>query len=178
MIFDWLAIIAGGSVAIGVFVYYFRDMLDGGMPIGGFIVGVFAGGAAGFATCVAILLADWGLSNLTHPETTYQNVPLASLQDSIQTTGSFYLGIGSLDNTPTYGFYTEKNGAYQFHTVDASDATLYQDSKKPYVVQDTGCKMTKLSWLLDCVDWNEDTYVSFHVPKGSIKSDYNLDAKN
>lgn len=108
--------------------------------------------------------------------TTYETKELASLQDSLQTEGSFFLGIGSADGRPKYAYYVDHGDYSTFETTNARDVKIYTDTQEPYALERTGCE-SKYKWLAYCYSAIQSTVQEIHVPEGTIKRNYNLDAQ-
>lgn len=165
MIFDWILvlIILGGVIFSVWFAFEYGDFLY--LPFGfmmTFLVFIFAaliGGGASY--------------NLPH---TYKhtNVDIIALQDGNSVNGKFFLGSGYLNGEPTYTFYTSENGGAKLSNQPAENVIVYQDTNKPYAVRETEC-VSDFKWLVDCP--SSDDIVELHIPKGTIKSNYVLDAK-
>jgi len=97
------------------------------------------------------------------------------LTDSSQIEGSFFLGSGSIRQTPVYYFYAETGtDTYELHWVNASRTTIHESDSNPHIDY-TGYR-SENAWLnvfgAAGAD-GQETY-DIYVPKGSIVQNYNL----
>lgn len=106
--------------------------------------------------------------------TTYE---LESLQDGSLMSGSFFLGSGVVKDEMKYIFYYEEDGFYKLKQVDYNDAKISYSDGKPraerYKFEEVVGPFINY-FALDYL--GEEEYI-IYIPKGTIKQDYNLDAK-
>lgn len=100
---------------------------------------------------------------------------IASLQDGSGVSGSFLVGCGAINNEMNYTFYIKESDSYRLLQVECSDAIVRYCDSLPRV-EEYRSEPTKslINWFAE--DLPKSTYV-IYVPKGTIKSEYNLDAK-
>lgn len=164
-----LLLVFAAAVVIGISAY--RDDSVGGWPFG---LGMFA------MSCVIGVFVAFLLSLVVSmiPVGTYDTTErhnLAVLQDGTKTSGSFFLLAGHIDNDAVFRYYVEtRPGVYKFDWQYADWAEVAQDTKTPYVEV---VKHHQTKWLNLFGDTMDDDNYIFHVPPGSIKTDYTLDAK-
>lgn len=141
------------------------------------IIGAELVGVA-FATGVLLSFA-MNIAFMSSNVEEYQSKPhyLANLQDVSEINGSFFLGIGGIGEDMKYSFYGETSkGVYELMTVDNEDVKITFTEGKPYYTNT--CYKDKTSKVLSvfsdsfCVD-----EFTFHVPEGTIKTQFKLDAK-
>lgn len=99
---------------------------------------------------------------------------LESLNDGQETYGKFFLGSGKINNQMMYYYYYEDDGYYNFGQMFCNDAKIkYNDNEKPYLEiqhhKNTEDLINKFS-----INCKNPTYI-FHIPPGSIKSNFILD---
>jgi hypothetical protein len=148
------ALVAGGC--LGWSIYVARTERESSYVL----IGLFGAIVAAVVGSIVILIV--GVCVPHHFPT--RHIGLAALQDGTTTQGTFYLGYGAVDGTPTYSLKNE----------DASHVVVYQDTDKPYLVQQTACR-TSVEWLVHCS--SDQRVTEIHVPAGTIKSNFVLDAK-
>lgn len=101
---------------------------------------------------------------------------LVALRDAIGLQGNFFLGYGSVHDQAKYYFYKKTNdNGLQLDSVDASDATVYQDEQtNPYIVEHA--KDFKKNWYylfgLPIGIFSQDYKI--HIPPNSVLQGYNL----
>jgi len=120
-----------------------------------------------------------GIAVLIPPKLEDKNytLTLVSLQDNPSVQGRFYLGYGSVSGTFKYTFYYQVDSeTFRMRQVDYTNAEVKYTSGAPsvFVYHKEEKPILYNRFTLHC-PWN-DTYV-LKVPKGSIKTDYSLDAK-
>ena len=158
-----ICLIAGIVIALVKEWYW----IDG---IGDFIMESILGGLIGGLIGVILMLA---LPMKTEINTyTYK---IETFQDNNSVSGSFFLGSGSIDGKMKYVFYYEVNGGFKMAQIDYDDAIIkYSDNVKAIRYKEEPTDAF-INWF--AVDiYMSDTYEIF-VPKGTIKSNYNLDAQ-
>ena len=102
---------------------------------------------------------------------------LVSLQDGSSVSGSFFLGCGSVEGTMKYTYYYEvEKDLFKMGRIDYSKALIKYDSTAyletfRYVQTDYW-----LNWFSIDIKQIKPQYI-FHVPEGTIKNNYNLDAQ-
>lgn len=104
---------------------------------------------------------------------------LQSIQDNSNTEGTFFLGCGSVDEEMKYTFYYKTNKGFKIKQIPCKEATIIHKevNKKPRAElvinkrKDDNTIMDYFSIVIDRPNYN------IYVPKGTIKNNYNLDAK-
>ena len=145
-------------------------MLAADDPIMGFLI-----------SCVWIMLL-WMLTSLalTFGVTwQYAATPLVNLADGSQTSGSFFLGSGTIDDQAVYSYYVRfADGHAEQRTTPVSGVKVYDNSDDPRVVAEEKC-VSFAEWFLPCeLSFNNDAdVVELHIPKNSITRDFTLDAQ-
>lgn len=130
-----------------------------------------------FPTILSVLVLGVGVvgaSMIVYKDHTFSS-PIVSMQDNSETRGSFFLGSGTFKSEPVFWYYTGEHGVYQLRSQLASESTIVYSDDEPRVEwQCEGYDWTN-KWLFrpDC-DPNEFT---FYVPKGSVTSKIDLDAR-
>ena len=111
-----------------------------------------------------------------------EKTSIECLNDGSSVHGEFFLGSGTVDGKMVYNYYV-KNG--QFFTLKQLDASstyityLKDKTTKPYleVQKIVDIPTDRCSWNNWAFDAEEVKATVFHIPQGSIKSNYNLDAQ-
>lgn len=162
----WIILVSLGLIAVIVWV-----LSDKYLGID-FILASF------FAAVLLAVMFNGAASGSSREE--YQSKPhaIANLQDGSEIEGSFFLGIGGIGENMKYTFYGEDSpGIYELKTIDAEDAKVTFTDRDPYYTF-TCYRDTTSVWLsVFSDDWCDDEDITFHVPEGSIKQQYKLDAK-
>ena len=128
----------------------------------------------GIGLGVAIILP----SKMIEEKSTFK---LVNLQDGSQISGNFFLGSGTIEGKMNYMFYYEKDSntfAMSQIKYDVATVKYTKDSTTAYVecyktVDDPNWFWNNFSYD---VDYGDCHYV-IYVPKGTIKTNFNLDAQ-
>lgn len=111
-------------------------------------------------------------------ETIKWDLPLTTLQDGKTISGSFMLGSGQINGRMEYVFYTQdKDSTYRMYEVSNNDARIRYTSESPRC-EVTLVEPAKTFWngFAISAKGSRQSYI-FDVPRGSIKTDFSLDAK-
>lgn len=159
-----IIILAIIGLVIGIF-FAVDNYSDGEEPFIGLLVG------AVFGLLVSLFIGA------AHLDTSTTRSNLANLQDGSSTSGGFFLGTGHIDEKQVFTYYKETdNGKFQLRNLENdTDVFVVQDTKGEAYVETTQTDVNP-AWSL----WGVGGYIEkteFHVPKGSIKTDFVLDAK-
>ena len=140
-----------------------------------------------FAGWVAVGLFLGFVATFIALDATQEHVPvenkIASLSDGMGTSGSFFLGSGSIDSEPVFFYYAGDNtNGFRLKHVDAADASIIEFDGEPYMVRYCGDLDTAPEWIdfnrvdsePECAGWDRTV---FYVPAGSIQNNYILDAE-
>lgn len=105
---------------------------------------------------------------------------LEVIADSPGVSGQFFLGIGGVATQLTVSYYQATDYGYsQPRSVTAdggTDVRIYEDSPTPYVIK--RFPHSAHEWVGSLFNGtNTKGVYEFHVPAGTIKRDYTLDAK-
>jgi len=135
---------------------------------------------AGVIGSIFICSLFWILSFLilafTLPRTiTYTNHSIININDNSSVSGAFFLGSGTVDGKMAYSFYQKDGNGAKLEQVNARDVIVYQDTEKPYIIRETGCT-GDWQWIAEC-GYDSTVLKEIHVLKGSIKNNFDLDAK-
>lgn len=98
---------------------------------------------------------------------------LAAMNDGSGVSGDFFLGSGVLRESPSFTFYSRTGNAYTLDHVDAEYAEIIETKGKPEVVWHECVQQSFWFALVPACGYS----VTFHVPPGSVKSQFVLDAK-
>lgn len=116
------------------------------------------------------------------PANTYQSkesFTLITMKDGSNSSGSFFLGTGSVDGVMKHTFYyQEKNGDIKLKQIDASDAIIRYGKWNKAILhyEETLATDSWINYISYDFNIGDDKYL-FEVPKGTIKTDFVLDAE-
>ena len=155
---------------IGIFIGY-----NIWQSIGNFIVGAILGFIFGMIVCLILPSKQY---------MTVTNLKIENLQDNTSAKGSFFIGCGHIDGTMKYVFYhkisDDTNSNVKMSMIDYDKVTIDPDyDGYPYVeiFEKKDLPVDSCFWNYFAADvFNEQTYI-IHVPSGTIRNDYKLDAQ-
>jgi hypothetical protein len=131
------------------------------------IIGTFTGFILSL-TLAFMLPADTEIKTYTYK--------VESLQDNNSISGDFFLGCGQIEGKMKYMFYYEVNGMYKMKQIDYENVSIKYSNTTPKVEQfrreHTDAFINNFA-----IDFCGDSDYIIHVPKGTIKQNYNLDAR-
>ena len=105
---------------------------------------------------------------------------IVSLKDGTGSTGSFFLGSGSLDGDATFFYYQRVSGGFELKSVDADDTTIIFSDENPRVEQDcTKFNNNFFTWPVAefPTDHECEGDYKIYVPADSITTKFVLDAE-
>lgn len=111
-----------------------------------------------------------------------KTVELQNMQDNTITAGEFFLGSGSVDGVPHYSFYIKTGtNTYERRDIEADLAKIHYTDSDPHYIK-TWKEPKKEKWLqpwhIDITgSYQTDKQYDFYIPRGSITSEYRLDAQ-
>lgn len=125
-------------------------------------------GLAGFGALM--LLTAFGTYDVVEKRDTYQ---LAALGTGSETSDSFFLGTGSIDEEPVVQFVIKGNDGWNtIEQVKQSRSKIKEDTDNPHV---TYVYTTKSNpWILP-FEWNGNRTYEFNVPEDTIVNNYVID---
>lgn len=139
--------------------------------------------------CVGLLagMAITGISSVVVPSTVhhyeFEKVELVTLGSASELQGSFFLASGSVGAEQYYKFYYKTaDGGKKFGKIQAESATVYEEDRKDAYMAKAGeenrYSTNDYLWLIPKFLWGRPLWkYTIHVPKGTIKVEYNLDLK-
>ena len=104
---------------------------------------------------------------------------LEALQDGNNVNGTFFLGSGNINGSMHYVFYYEENGLFKMGQLHYNNVSINYVDENPMLetIKEIEKKESfKNNFAID----NECSFSEehiIHVPKGTIKQNYNLDAQ-
>jgi hypothetical protein len=166
MIF-WISVLVAVVVAL-LFIY---------TDEAGVIGSVFCGAIAGTLLLMIAGAIVVGITATLKP-TIASTAPLKALATSKSVSGTFFLGSGSINGKRTINYITADGNRNYVREADASTAVVIEDSPtSPSIVELKECADNP--WVMP---WTfcrgiEGVKTEFHVPAGSVLSDYTVDNK-
>ena len=160
-------VILGGLVAIlhGFFSEY------GDIALGFFVGVIFIWGFGGLVVTAGTYAIDKYSDTVKRDTTT----SLAALGNSSSISGSFFLGSGYVKDNLTYTYLIEdSNGGIHLKQLDASNAVVYQDAEVGKATLVTHQGGGDLWWLFPEKTTFHNISYEFHVPKGSVDNQYQV----
>lgn len=145
------------------------------------IAAIFFSWVPAFGITALLTAALWGcLYPFTGPVHHVHTSSLVNLQDNASTDGHYFLGIGSTNGDLAVSYYTSANNYASPHTVNNADYNIriYQDlapNATPYVTRTEADPHFWTGSLFNGAN-TPDRY-DFHVPAGTIKQNFSLDAQ-
>lgn len=100
-----------------------------------------------------------------------------TIQDNQSVSGNFILGSGSINGVMKYSFYCKSGGFIELKQVPYNKAKIKHTKGKPKV--NVFKYVSSDSWVnyFSLPDFRPPTEYVIYIPKGTIKHNYNLDAK-
>jgi len=100
---------------------------------------------------------------------------LVTLQDNFSNSGSFFLGSGNIDGKMKYVYYYKSQGGFKMGQIDYDNAVI-RYGNTPRI--DRYRREMVDNWKsYFAMDIPHDSLYVITVPKGTIKTNYNLDAQ-
>ena len=158
-----IGIIIGAGIAVKIEWNWIRG-------IGDFLTEVLLGGIIGLILSLFVMLA---LPMDTEIKTYTYNIE--ALQDNSSISGSFFLGSGSIDGSMKYVFYYEDDGGFKMKQIDYDKAIIKYSSEIKVIKYKE--EPTDNIINIFAVDICFSEKYEIFVPKGTIKNNYNLDAR-
>lgn len=132
-------------------------------------IGFWVGGLLGY-------LVAWALPMETYDKEYSYNIE--TLQDNSSINGSFFLGSGYFEGTMKYVFYYEENGYYKMKQLNHDRVSIkYTNDKPRFIIIEKTPTNSYINYFAIDEPTKTDVMYIIEVPKGTIKNDYNLDAK-
>lgn len=129
----------------------------------GFLIAILGAGILGTMAIIAMFMPK-------HVSAVYQT-NLQAISTSSGTTGSFFLGTGSIDSTLYYVYYAKSaDGSFRMDKIEADSVSIVESgSQEPALIRT--CYSPPEWWMKGC---HKNTY-RIIVPPGSIKPMINMD---
>lgn len=178
-----LAYVVLSYIVINEFIKW-RKYTETSNKVGAFLLGINVSVLVYLALCMVIMHN----SSYKQEYVEYDKVEIVALENASITQGSFFLGTGYIDKVPHYVYYFKlPNGGKKLETLSAESAVVHEENRidaykaKPKE-QRVYTSLKPWAWLLipefmlieSC---GSSTNYALHVPKGTIKTGFNLDLK-
>jgi hypothetical protein len=153
--------------------------------VGAALIGTLASVMIYVFMCIAIM----GSSSYKQEYVEYDKEEIVALENAMTIHGSFFLGTGYIGKVPHYVFYNKlPKGGKQLGTLKAESAVVYEEDRTDgYKAKQKERKVFSAlkpwAWLLIpefmlTEDRCSSIEYALHVPKGTIKTGFNLDLKD
>lgn len=157
--------------AVVIFILWYKD---DGYDGAGFIAGasLFLGATVGYA---ALLVFGFLGALVVHPTFHEDCTNLVAMSDGSSTSGSFFLGSGTIKNDQVYSYYYKDGAGFKRDYQYADRSTIYYTEGAPRI-----CALDSdhSIWTYPIIpEYTTDGY-NFYVPAGSIKQDFTLNNQN
>lgn len=139
-----------------------------------FVFGCYIGEASARAVKVTTLLIAAGctlsavmvgnhLSSV--PEYEFSSVSVVAVQDNQQSSGGIFILVGGSSSNPIYTYYQESGGEISLERISADKAVIIEDASP------NEARLVRID-----NGWGTVKH-EFHLPEGSVKRSFNLDAQ-
>jgi len=159
--------------------------------MGGNLLQKFGNGLLGFLFSFVLLMSLFiivssiGAAVNTKEVPTTHPIKLASIADGTGIEGRFYGGFfiqrASINDTQHFAYYQKNdNGSYKLDKLPADQSTIWMDATPETArvdVTDAIFECTDGWWYICSPRPNEFRRADFHIPLGSIKEEFKLDAQ-
>ena len=127
-----------------------------------------------FGVIIAFVFVAVMSDKIEHDYKTYKSVQYKeNLSDNSEISGSFFLGSGTIKDEWVYSFYVKKGNAFYIKSIKAKNIPIVYSDDRPRVVTLRTKDETVNPWIFNHIEKKSTT---IYVPRGSIKSNFNLDA--
>lgn len=159
-----------GAIVLAFVVSLVHTQRRDGYLVGDDVFGAVLGAVlAGFFTLLALLV----ISGVSSPSTTETSTELRNLNTGSETSGSFFLGSGYVDEERVLNYIErDSDGGNRVYSVEADKAVIYEDTDSPRLVTVAAAHGEWL-WGAGNAPFIERTY-KFYVPEGSVFEDYTI----
>lgn len=135
----------------------------------GLVLGTFIGAVLGCIIASFIPIETTFVRSFTH---------LENLQDNNSSSGNFVLGCGNIEGSMQYAYYVKENGYYILKTIDCKKVKInLVSSNIATLIKDEYVYTNSIINLFSIKSIKTEVQYTIEIPQGSIKNDYNLDAK-
>lgn len=136
-------------------------------------------------TCIVGWLVAWAIGGPVghlagvRPEYDPYTFSIVAAADGSQTSGSFYLFGGTIDEDPVYFYYRERSdGSIRQGYIPTGKSVIYEDTENEGYIQvnryrDAFCEFWGCAW--DMAGSTRSNKYEIHVPPGSVKRQFNFD---
>ncbi len=161
------------TIAVFITIFYINDIYDHWEHnfwrfVSNLLTGISVGFIVGFL--VTIMLP-------AETEVNIYNYDIETLQDNNSVNGEFFLGSGSVEGKMKYVFYYKTNGGFKMKQIDYEDAIIKYSETRRGVIEHRE-EMISDSWINNfAYDLEKVIEYEIYVPKGTIRSNYKLDAQ-
>lgn len=142
-----------------------------------------AGSFLGVLASIALVLFFSAVMPRTAQHYEFEKTKLVAFGDASELHGYLFLASGNIGSEQFYRFYYElPDGGKKFGKVNAEIITVYEEDRKDAYMAKVGEQDKYPNWVYlwflskFIVKENRWKY-AIHVPKGTIKAEYNLDLK-
>lgn len=162
------------TILLGVLIALFKTCRNDDLwkSTADYLLSAFFGAFCGLGAAIII--------GLFLPTESYvsQETLLAAIQDGSQTTGSFFLGSGRIEEGTYYFFYAKAGEhSYVMDKRSTSNAVIVEDDPaQPYLREYAIRFLDDRSYYFG-LPLHPPPPVEFHIPKGSILQNYRLDLR-
>lgn len=163
------------SLVIGI-TFIIHEYAYWGFDIGDIVIGIL------FAVVSFIVMIGITLLISLFPSTELVKVQtnsITALKDNSKHNGSFFLGSGNVGDDQYYFYIKETSKGKKMNKVNTDDSYIKEESVNPYVVRYEHHYKSGFAKILfgERNLLKSDEYI-FHVPKGTITTDFNVDMEN
>ena len=158
------------GIATSVFMFFRKEERDGFDLFISCFVGAMIGGVVSLFTSFLLPVKL---------KTDILKTPLEALQDNGSVHGSFFLGSGYVGESMKYVYYSMNgDSSYSLHEVSHRFASVKYTDGPPFMeIHEPKIDKSDFGSRFALRELDNEWRVVFHVPRGSIKNDYNLNAQ-
>lgn len=176
-----LGIIILSLIGLGLILYYARyEYID--EPIYAIPIILLGSVVSSFVSIILIVGISLAYSKFVNIDYNYkyQYTEIVNLQDNSSVNGSFFLGSGSINEESYYVYYYKTDdGFYKLGKTKTDNAKIKITNETPRKVKKIKCitpgNLFEKYFIILPTSLTHS--VHFEIPPGSIKENYNLDAK-
>ena len=114
----------------------------------------------------------------------YDKINIVAIDSSKELSGTFILGLGNVNLEQQYVFYyLTADGGKKYGEVSKYSAIIYEEERRDGYMAKIGERTVYsdkvLFWLIPkfLLDGKDSTTYAIHVPKGTVKLEFNIDLK-